>query len=291
MSGCAQFYVNVSQNQSNSWLILIALSAAVIAGSFLVSLPAQNVVFLDVGQGDSVLLQEKTAQVLVDGGARMDELRRLGEEMPFFDKDLEVIISTHPDRDHLEGLLHVLERYDVKLVLLPQVAHTSQLYAEWIKMLKNSNVQVRFAQAGQKITVDDLKIKILGPTEETRAGKTNNASVLTRVDFADISFLLTGDAEASVENELVQRFRNTPELDIDVLKAGHHGSKTSTSQALLNASSPSAVVISVGADNSYGHPHPTVLSRLTNIQTWRTNQSGSVKFEHVKNQWLLKTAK
>lgn len=255
--------------------------------------------FLDVGQGDAILLQRESAQVLVDGGAGMGVVRRLSEELPWFDKTIEVVISTHPDRDHLEGLLHVIERYGVKLVVLPYVSHSSQLYGEWLarleKLRAEGNTEFRFAEAGQAITIADFSIGVLGPSQEvlaaTRPSKTNNASVITRVDFPNLSFLLTGDAEAGIENALVRRLGDTPLLNVDVLKAGHHGSKTSTTQGLLDATSPSAVVISVGADNSYGHPHPDVMKRLEPFQVWRTDQNGSVEFLRHDSQWLLKTGK
>lgn len=281
--------------------------------------PADKVVFLDVGQGDAILIQHGTRQILIDGGQGMAVTARLGEELPWFDKTIEVVISTHPDRDHLEGLLHVLERYEVKLVLMPAVPHTSQLFEVWVeKVQQETGAALRLAQAGQSLKAGDLAIEILGPTQEIiaamRPGKTNNASVITRVEFTPsgspslegerLSFLLTGDAEAGIENALVKKYDPYPPqtadspfvrgrklLDVDVLKAGHHGSKTSTTQGLLDATSPSAVVISVGADNSYGHPHPTVMDRLADIQTWRTDEDGSVEFLHHKDQWLLKTGK
>lgn len=251
---------------------------------------AEKVVFLDVGQGDAILLQDKTAQVLIDGGPGMAVLKELAREMPWFDRRLEVVINTHPDKDHLEGLLHVLERYDVGLVLLPEVAHTSQLYGEWIRQLAERQVPYRFGHEGQRITAGDIKIDILGPkaTEDiVRTKKTNNASVLTRINYSEMSFLLTGDAEKSVENELA---RAGAHLDVDVLKAGHHGSNTSTHAAILSAASPGAVVISVG-ENSYGHPHSDVLERLTPYQVWRTDEHGAVRFTRADGQWLLKTKK
>lgn len=275
-----------------------ALSASLLLAGWLVPVGAEEVAFLDIGQGDAILLQTGARQVLIDGGSGMKVLEQLAREMPWFDRTLEVVVSTHPDRDHLEGLLHVLTRYQVKLVVLPQVAHTSQLYGEWLTRLQQAGVrgetQYRFARPGQQVRSGELTVTVLGPTEAavaaTRPGKTNNASVITRVDMHGLSVLLTGDAEMSAEQELVQGA--TPaQLDVHVLKAGHHGSKTSTSTALLAAASPTVAVVSVGADNSYGHPHSTVLQRLANIPTWRTDQHGTVKFVHQGEQWLLKTQK
>lgn len=282
-------------------LYVMMFYKAVIAGSLMgigllhvVPMPQDKIVFLDIGQGDSILLQQQTTQVLVDGGPGTAVLERLGEELPWFDRTIEVVVATHPDKDHLEGLLHVLERYDVKLVLLPQIAHTSQLQNEWLAMLQTAlekkEIEYRFAWAGEVLSVGDLKVQVLGPRADTirlaATGKTNNAGVVTRVDMGELSVLLTADNEQRVEDALV-RGVSSALLDVDVLKAGHHGSKTSTSQALLDAASPSLVAISVGAKNRYGHPHPTVLARLKDIRTLRTDQSGSIRLTRMGNQWFL----
>lgn len=279
------------------YALVFAVAGLVIVASFFVPAPADKVVFLDVGQGDSILLQQGTQQVLIDGGAGMAVLERLGEELPWFDRTIEVVISTHPDQDHLEGLLHVIARYNVELVLLPQIAHTSQLQAEWLRKLQHAvetqETAYRFAWQGQSVVLRELNVTVLGPGTDTiglaARGTTNNASVLTRVDFGELSMLLTGDAEQKVEQALVD---STPleALDVDVLKAGHHGSKTSTSVALLSATTPDLIVISVGAKNRYGHPHPTVLGRIATIPTLRTDEAGSVRFRRLQGTWWLQTA-
>jgi competence protein ComEC len=269
---------------------------ALIALSLLVPLPEQKVVFLDVGQGDAILLQDGTKQVLIDGGPGRAVLEQLSEELPSFDRRLEVVVVTHPDQDHLEGVLAVLDRYEVDVVLLPQMSHTSQLQAAWLTKLQEKveekEVDYRWAWAGQSLQISEaLKLQFLGPWRDA-AGiyapgkKTNNAAVLTRVDFRELTFLLTGDAESAVERRLVQEAGEL--LDVEILKAGHHGSKTSTTQELLDAATPVGVVISVGEDNRYGHPHPTVLQRLADFTTWRTDEQGSISFRRVGEKWLVK---
>lgn len=253
--------------------------------------PQDKVVFLDVGQGDAILLQQGTQQVLIDGGEGTAVLTRLGEEMPYFDRRVEVMIVTHPDRDHLEGLVHVLDRYEVGMVLLPNAPHTSQLQEGWLAKLSESGVPFRFAWAQQKLMVGDIQIQILGPLNDANAQAAaqkavNNASVLTRVDYRDLSLLLTGDAEQIVEHALVQHV-SAEILDVDILKAGHHGSKTSTSSQLLAAASPRAVVISLGEGNRFGHPHPNVMQRLAPYPVLRTDEHGSVRFLHLDGRWRL----
>jgi len=277
-------------------ILVITLSLLLIVGAWFVRAPEDKVVFLDVGQGDSILLQDGTKQVLIDGGQGMTILRRLGEELPWFDRRIDVVVATHPDRDHLEGLVHVIERYEVGLVLLPQMPHTSQLQSAWLeelqKLLESRKIAYRFGWQGQHLKVsDELQVQLLGPFAEkgmifAPGGKTNNAAILARADFADLSLLLTADAEASIEKRLTGAYNGQDILNVDILKAGHHGSKTSTTPALLAAASPSAVVISVGQDNRYGHPHPTVLGRLAEVDLWRTDEAGSVRFVRQGDEWL-----
>jgi competence protein ComEC len=271
---------------------LVILGAALLLG-VAVQKPQDKVVFLDVGQGDAILLQSGTQQVLIDGGEGMQVLERLAEEMPWFDRRIEVVIATHPDRDHLEGLLHVLERYDVGLVLLPRMPHTTLLQEEWLsrlmRQLEEGSVAYRFAWQGQKLSLHNMELTILGPFDDygqidTRKNKPNDASVLARVDMHDMSFLLTGDAETRTERRFVAS-NPTEVLDVDILKAGHHGSNTSTTAELLAAANPRAVVISVGENNRYGHPHPDVLERLHDIPTYRTDIMGSVSFLYGKDGW------
>lgn len=252
-----------------------------------------KVVFLDVGQGDSILFQKGTQQVLVDGGAGNAVLSRLGEELPWWDKKIQVVVSTHPDKDHLEGLLQVVRRYNVGLVLLPAVPHTSQLQESWLNeleaLMREKRGHVREVGAGQRLVMDGVTFEILSPWPEllaTLGGKTNNGSVIMRVDVEDLSVLLTADAEEVVERQLVQREAGG-KLKVDVLKVGHHGSKTSTSQSLLEMVTPKLAVISVGAKNAYGHPTQQILDRLAGIRTLRTDELGSVRLTRVDKQWLL----
>lgn len=277
------------------------IGAGLLAGLLLVAAAANGsavsdkVVFLDVGQGDAILFQDGSRQVLIDGGEGSLVVQRLGEQMSSFDRFIEVVILSHPQQDHMEGLLHVLERFDVGMVLLPYAPNTSQLQRAWIDMLLEKGVSVRYSWTGQQLSVGDMHLKVLGPFDSASAqaatrSDVNNASTMVRVDFHDMSFLLTGDAEKRVEQMMIE---NIPAdvLDIDVLKAGHHGSNSSTHAPLLQATSPAAVVISVGADNQFGHPHADVLRRIQGIPIWRTDQDGSVKFFYGKDGWIVQTNK
>jgi len=270
--------------------LFVGLFALLLLSFCFAGVVEDKVVFLDVGQGDSILLQNGTAQVLVDGGPDRKVLEQLGEEMPWFDRSIEVVILTHPEADHITGLLHVLDKYNVGLVLLPEVAHSSGLQEKWLDMIVERGVPVRLAKAGQKLTVDDVYFRILGPLFTEGAGlaakaSLNNASVVARVDYGQLSFLLTGDIERRVENMLVQN-TDSGLLDVDILKAGHHGSNTSTYEYIISGATPQAAVISVGADNKFGHPHPDVLKRLGEIPIWRTDQEGSIEFVRLGEGWV-----
>lgn len=285
-------------------LLLMLISSFVIVGNN----KAQNkVVFLDVGQGDSILFQDGSKQVLIDGGPGMKVLSELGKQIPWFDKKIEVVILTHPQRDHMEGLLRVLDRYEVGLVLIPRVSSNTLMQDEWLSRIIEQDIPYRFAWAGQKLLVGDMQFQILGPFDIDAAkaatkADINNASVMTRVDFCPegtaprslesevgscLSFLLTGDAEKRVETMLVKN-TSSEMLKADILKVGHHGSNSSTHEQLLQAVSPNAAVISVGSDNKFGHPMDEVLERLGDIPVWRTDEQGAVQFAYLDGRWLLK---
>lgn len=253
--------------------------------------PSDKVVFLDVGQGDAILLQNNNQQLLIDGGPGATVLERLAEELPYYDKKIEVVAVTHPQQDHIEGLLHVLERYDVGLVILPHGATGSSLFESFLNSVEEKKIPYRFAWAGQKLQFHDAIVQILAPLETEQAkviarADINNASVTTRIDMHGLSFYLSGDAEQVAEHTVVSSW-DKKIMDVDIVKAGHHGSNSSTQHLLLKATTPSAAVISVGEDNRYGHPHPAVLSRLSGVPVWRTDIHGSVRFLFDKKKWYV----
>jgi len=270
----------------------LALSLLLVwLASFVTTQPEDKVAVLDVGQGDAILLQSGTAQALIDGGQGRVVLQRLAEEMPWFDRTIEVIMVTHPQRDHMEGLLHVLDTYAVSLVLLPEVPHSSQLQEAWLDELAARQIPYRFARGGQRLTLGEAELSILNPlsTLDARAATAadiNNASIVVRATWPDLSFLLTGDAESRVERLLVETWAGG-ELKADILKVGHHGSKSSSSPEFLAAVQPQASIISAGLDNRFGHPHEDVLERLGSKPIWRTDRDGTVTAVRVDEHWLI----
>ncbi len=239
-----------------------------------------KVIFFDVGQGDAIFVETPEGhQILIDGGPSKRILGKLAREMPFLDRTLDLVILTHPESDHLRGLNYVLGRYKVENILWTGVLRDTEVFKEWQKALKEEKANEVIAQAGQKIKAGNTKIFILYPFENLKGKKykdSNDTSVIARLVFYKNSFLFTGDATKKTEQQLLDR-----EVDInsDVLKVGHHGSKTSTSKEFLKEVSPEIAVISCGRNNRYDHPHREVLQNLQDfgITILTTYQKGDVK--------------
>ena len=224
-----------------------------------------HVTLLDVGQGDAIFIQTPSGkQVLVDGGpSEAVLLSELGRQMPFWDRTLDMMVLSHPDADHITGLVPVLERYQVDTVIFREVEHDTEIYEYWQQLTQSEEATVYQGEAGLRITLDQgLEMIVLHPGAEPVKGTdtdVNNNSVVVRLVYGNVAVLLTGDIEAVVEQQLV---RDGAMLASIVLKAAHHGSCTSTTQGFLEAVDPEVVVISVGANNDFGQPCEEVLERL-----------------------------
>lgn len=237
--------------------------------------------FFDVGQGDAILIRTPEQQkILIDGGPSNVVAQKLGEVLPFYDRKIDLIILTHPHADHLDGLIEVLKRYEVKKILSTGVTHTTPDYLAWLEEIKNQNVPMEIAMAGQIIDFGGgVKMEILYPAEDL-VGKSvenlNDTSIVAKLIFGQTSFLFTGDAETEVEEKLIS---GGADLKANVLKVGHHGSKNATSDNFLEKVQPSFAVISSGADNRFGHPNAMIIKRLENIgaEIFRTDEEGNVK--------------
>ena len=224
-----------------------------------------EVTFFDVGQGDAIFIETpKRQQILIDGGPDSKILEKLGKEMSFWDRDIDLIILTHPEKDHLVGLLEVLKKYRVENILWTGIIRDTAEYKEWKKLTEEEGAKMFIAKVDQKIysSAKNFRAEILYPFENLE-GKvykdSNNTSIISKLIFDENSFLFTGDIYQSAEKEILDR---GVEVNSDVLKVSHHGSKTSTSEEFLKEVSPQIAVISVGKENSYGHPHQEVLERL-----------------------------
>lgn len=268
------------------WVVPPLLIMAILASVAAASMPDDklHISFLDVGEGDAVLVQKGSQQVLIDGGPSPQALTLgLGEQMPFWDRTVELVVLTHPHADHIGGLVAVLERYKVEQVLYPDLDYESPTYEEWLELIKEKNIECTLAQAGQEVDLGDgVVMKVLNPPvpllTDTESDVDNNGVVL-RLSRGRVNFLLTADIMWEAEFELINR---GAELASTVLKVAHHGSETSTTAEFLAAANPRVAVISVGEDNNYGHPSDEVLERLEQAlgseNIFRTDEQGTIEF-------------
>ena len=222
-----------------------------------------HVIFLDVDQGDSILVVTPDGQrVLVDGGPDpVTAVRALNQHLPFWDRGIDLIVSTHADEDHLAGLVGVVQRHDVGAVV-EGVPEASPLYAQWRQALAEKSIQPVAVHRGATIRLgEDLHLQTLNPVLDSDRDSNNN-SVALRLQYGDVSFLLTGDIENEVELELLAEKQPVAST---VLKVSHHGSRNSSSPFFLRAVNPAVAVVQSGSDNRYGHPHAEVVERLEKL--------------------------
>lgn len=226
-----------------------------------------TVSFLDVGQGDAILIQSTTgSQMLIDGGPDRSVLRELGRVMPWWDRTIDVVVATHPDADHVSGLVDVLQRYRVSYILEPGVRGDTPQAESMLKAVAHEDAVYMHARRGQVIDFGDgARLEILFPDRDVGNLETNTASIVARLIYGETSFMLTGDSPDSIEKYMVQL--GGAELKSNVLKAGHHGSKTSSSLLFVGFVSPEYGVFSRGCDNTYGHPHHDVVDVFERFKT------------------------
>jgi competence protein ComEC len=238
-----------------------------------------SVSFLNVGQGDAILIKTPNdVQILIDGGSGAQILRALQKEMPFFDRSIDVIVATHPDRDHIGGLPDVFKRFYVATYIESGVYEDSDLYGSLRFYVEEENAKYISINAPTSFVLDGVQFDILFPDRSVHGLEKNSASIVMRVTYGNHSFLLMGDAPKSIERYLV--WRHGEELESDVLKVGHHGSKTSSAEEFIATVNPSFAVISAGKDNRYGHPHKEVLSTFKKYEVRIVStMDGSVVFE------------
>ena len=223
-----------------------------------------EIIFFDVGQGDAILIQQDDFQILIDGGPDDRIIYELAKQMPRYDKKIEVVILTHPHEDHIRGLMNVLEEYTVEKFLLNRVDFENRGYGY---LLENYADILINAVEGDIIKYKDILVTVLFPFDESREQfkNINNESVVLLVDIYDYKTLLMGDGEEELEVKLMERWK--PE-NIYILKAGHHCSKTSSSEMFLRSINPTIAICSCGEGNRFGHPHYETLEKfeMLNVQ-------------------------
>lgn len=237
--------------------------------------------FLDVGQGDSELITSPSGKhILIDGGPDLTTLEHLGSHLSFFNRQIDLLVLTHPHLDHVASLPEVLKRYNVRHVLLAGTDETLPRYQQFLTEIRDEKIPVLASAPGQNIDMGDgLRLTMLWPPPElfgTHVSHTHDAMVALKAIYKNHTALFTGDLEAKFEKEVMDRGED---VHADILKVGHHGSLTSTSTGFLLAVNPRLAIISVGTGNSFGHPKQAILSRLAyfGIPVKRTDKDGTVE--------------
>jgi len=230
--------------------------------------------FIDVGQGDSILITTGNDAALIDTGESehaqtvIDYLHSVGVTK------LAYAVATHPHSDHMGGMAKIINAFPIETFIAPDAVNTSAAFERMLTALENNSLEITVPSLGDTFKLGDATLTALVP-QYIAANDLNNQSVVLRLDFGQTRFLFTGDAEAAAETEMLA---SGISLNCDVLKVGHHGSRTSSSIDFLQAVSPAITIISCGANNSYGHPHDEVVKRLNDINATirQTDKEGTI---------------
>lgn len=279
------FYISVTQFRRHSLplalAILFGVNALIWAALARAESPLLYVYFLDVGQGDAIFIEAPGGgQMLIDGGPDGAVLRELGKVMPYYDRTIDVVLATHPDKDHIAGLIPVIERYDVDYIV--DTGATSDTSYSAAYQAVSASEPANYVRARRGMVIDlggGAYFEVLFPDRELPGlSDANTGSIVGILHFGANAFMLSGDSPRSIEEYLVSL--DGAHLQSDVLKAGHHGSRTSSSEAFIQAVHPAFAIISAGKDNTYGHPHAEVIERLeaAEAETVSTIDKGTITF-------------
>ncbi len=231
--------------------------------------------FIDVDQGDAILIQYKDKNMLIDSSTQKAEDKFLDYLKKLNIKKFDAVIATHPDEDHIGNMDEVIKKYSITNFYAPKATSTTKAFESMIRELKNKDLKIKPLKAGSTIDFDsDVKLDVFAPNSDSYEDA-NNYSPIIKLTYGDNSVLFTGDAEKLSEKETLKKGYN---LESDVLKVGHHGSSTSTSKDFLKAVNPSIAIISCGKNNKYGHPHKETITSLedSKIKYYRTDLDGTI---------------
>lgn len=250
-----------------------------------------KVYFLDVGQGDAEYIKNPDGtDILIDGGPDNSVLNQLGKVMDFGDREINLVILTHPHADHLTGLLEVARRYKIDEVWETGVEYPSSTYVSWkdeIRKNADKNVSYTKVKAGEAKNFGEVKIEVLYPLsslENKTIDNVNNASIVARLDYNQFSVLFSGDVEKEVQQKLLDN-----NVHVTLLKVAHHGSSNGLSEDFLKVIRPAIAVISVGKDNKYGHPAASTINLLKSyaVRIFRTDQNGTIEIDsNGEGYWI-----
>ncbi|KND48730.1 MAG: competence protein ComEC [Parcubacteria bacterium C7867-003] len=245
---------------------------------------------LDVGQGDSLYIESPTGiQVIVDGGPGNNLLKVLPKVMPFYDRSVDMIVVTNPDSDHYEGFIKFLDKYSVSNILEPGTTNAYPAYEVFQKKIEQKNITKTLTRRGQVVDLGGgAYLQVLFPDRNVSEVAPNTGSIVMKLVYGETSVLLQGDSISNIEQYLLEL--DGDYLKSDILKAGHHGSKTSSVEEYVEKVAPKWTVISSGENNSYGHPHKETLQTMNKLKipTFDTCNNGTIVFESDGKTFVLK---
>jgi competence protein ComEC len=244
--------------------------------------------FIDVGQGDAILLDCGETEVLIDGGDKSPGV--VSYLKNYVDGPLEVMVATHPHADHIGGLIDVLAKFDVKEIWYNGETSTSKTYSDFMSAVNAESAKVSVATRGNVIKADGLSFKVLNPFNFK--GTTNNNSIVLYLAYGQTDFLFEGDAEQEAEAAMLTA-SDIPVPDVEILKVGHHGSRTASSPAFLAETTPEVAIYMAGKGNVYGHPHEETITALTQIgaKIYGTDVNGTIVVTTDGERFSIQTEK
>lgn len=230
-----------------------------------------KIYYLDVGQADSILISNNNENMLIDGGNNNDGPKIVKYFKELGITDFKYIIGTHPHEDHIGGLDDVINNFNVNVIFIPEVITTTRTFEDLLDSIDRRNLTFSIPEISSTMTLGDATMKVI--YSGTNSEDLNNSSVIVKLTYKRTSYLFTGDASSKIEKQIL-----TKDIKADVLKVGHHGSKYSTSDAFLKRVNPKYAIISVGKNNSYGHPHQKTIDTLNkyDIKIYRTDEDGTI---------------
>ncbi|MCX0392440.1 MBL fold metallo-hydrolase [Clostridium perfringens] len=264
---------------------IIGIIVVLLAGYFGIDLTQDSKVpkdsklmisYMDVGQGDAAYIKVNGNDILIDAGPRSNSKELLEQLKAKNIDDFELVIATHPHEDHIGGMVDVFKEYEVKAFYSPKITHTTKTYENLVKAVKDEGLKTKVLKGGMVIDLGEgAKFEVFTP-QKSEYEELNDYSPIMKLSFGDTSYLFTGDAEKLAEEEALAKYKTS--LDSDVIKFGHHGSSSSSSNAFIEAVSPKYGIISCAKDNKYGHPHRETLDIIKkyNIKTFRTDTDGEI---------------
>ncbi|XZN27738.1 ComEC/Rec2 family competence protein [Clostridium perfringens] len=264
---------------------IIGIIVVLLAGYFGIDLTQDSKVpkdselmisYMDVGQGDAAYIKVNGNDILIDAGPRSNSKELLEQLKAKNIDDFELVIATHPHEDHIGGMVDVFKEYEVKAFYSPKITHTTKTYENLVKAVKDEGLKTKELKGGMVIDLGEgTKFEVFTP-QKSEYEELNDYSPIMKLSFGDTSYLFTGDAEKLAEEEALAKYKTS--LNSDVIKFGHHGSSSSSSNAFIEAVSPKYGIISCAKDNKYGHPHRETLDIIKkyNIKTFRTDTDGEI---------------